>query len=429
MPELSVNVHHVTRVEGHGNIVVEVEGGQLKTCRFDVVETPRFFEAMLRGRPYEDASHVTSRICGICAVGHATTSLRATERALGIEPSEQTRWLRKLNFFGEILDSHVLHAYMLVAPDLLGQPSVIPLAKAAPDVVLRALRMKKLAGDLCRAVSGRHTHPLGMTVGGFRMFPSHRELEDLHARLIDASADVEATVELFTRLKFPDFERDTEYVALHSSDEYCFIDGEIRSSLGSSLELDRYREVTNERILPHSSAKHARHERESYMVGALARFKLNHAQLHPTAQAAASALGLRPTTTNPYLNTVAQVVEIAHAIEGSRQLTELILARGIAPEPPVKPVRLSGIGVGACEVPRGVLFHCYEILDGRIVRADCVIPTGQNLGNLEADMRALVPRILDFGPDRVRLNLEMLVRAYDPCISCSTHMVDLKISD
>jgi sulfhydrogenase subunit alpha len=429
MVDLTVDVHHVTRVEGHGNIVVEVRGGALQTCRFDVVETPRFFEAMLRGRPYEDASHVTSRICGICAVGHATTSLRATERALGIVPTEQTRLLRKLNFFGEILDSHILHAYMLVAPDLLGLKSVIPLAKSAPDVVHRALRMKKLAGDICKAICGRHTHPLGMTVGGFRMFPEPSELEALHARLTAARSDVEATLELFSKLTFPNFERDTEYVALYSPDEYCFIDGQIRSSLGTSIPIDRYREVTNEHILAHSSAKHAKHTRESYMVGALARFKVSHALLHPVAGQAADALGLRPSCTNPYMNTIAQVVEIAHAVEESLCLIEQLLKRGIVTEPPVAPQRLSGTGVGACEVPRGVLFHCYEIADGNIVRADCVIPTGQNLANLEADMRALVPRLLSRPQEEVRLQLEMLVRAYDPCISCSTHIVDLRILD
>lgn len=429
MPDLTVDVHHVTRVEGHGNIVVEVRGGKLSTCRFDVVETPRFFEAMLRGRPYEDASHVTSRICGICAVGHATTSLRATERALGIVPTEQTRWLRKLNFYGEILDSHVLHAYMLVAPDLLGLNSVLPLAKSAPDVVLRALRMKKLAGDICKVICGRHTHPLGLAVGGFRMFPAPGELEELHARLVAARTDVEATLELFGKLKLPSFERDTEYIALYSPDEYCFIDGQIRSSLGNSLPLDRYREVTNEHIVAHSSAKHTRHDRESYMVGALARFKISHALLHPVARQAADALGLKPTCTNPYMNTVAQVVEIAHSVEESITIIEQLLKKGVVAEPLVPPARLSGTGVGACDVPRGVLFHCYEIDEGRIVRADCVIPTGQNIANIEADMRALVPKIMDRTQDEVRLQLEMLVRAYDPCISCSTHLIDLRILD
>ena len=171
-PDVKIDVHHITRVEGHGNIVVDVRNGELKRCDLEIVEAPRFFEAMLRGRPYEQSSHLTSRICGICAVGHATTSLRATEKALGVELSEQTQLLRKLNFYGEILDSHILHTYMLAAPDYLGVDSVIPLASSAPDVVLRALRMKKLAGDICQAIAGRHTHPIAMVVGGFTHFPN-----------------------------------------------------------------------------------------------------------------------------------------------------------------------------------------------------------------------------------------------------------------
>jgi coenzyme F420-reducing hydrogenase alpha subunit len=215
MSSVKIDVHHITRVEGHGNIVVDVENGTLKQCELQIVETPRFFEAMLRGRPYQESSHITSRICGICAVGHATASLRATENALGVVPTYQTQLLRRLNMHGEILDSHILHAYMLVAPDFLGVGSVIPLAKAAPDVVMRALRMKKLSGDICKIVSGRHTHPIAMTVGGFTHYPSRQELLALRERIVNMRPDVEATVELFASLKFPNFERDTEYIALH----------------------------------------------------------------------------------------------------------------------------------------------------------------------------------------------------------------------
>ncbi|GAB4477127.1 MAG: Ni/Fe hydrogenase subunit alpha [Anaerolineae bacterium] len=423
---LKIDVHHVTRVEGHGNIVVDVVSGELQRCELAIVETPRFFEAMLRGRPYLESSHITSRICGICAVGHATASLRATENALGIEPTEQTVLLRKLNFFGEILDSHILHAYMLVAPDFLGVGSVIPLARSAPEVVMRALRMKKLAGDLCAAIGGRHTHPIAMTVGGFTHFPTEADLIGLRSRLEAAWGDVAATVKLYQSLPMPDFSRETEYIALRKEDEYAFIDGEIVSTDGGRWPLTAYRDVTNEYIVPHSSAKHARNKRESYMVGALARFNVNHDLLHPRAREAAAVLGLRPGTTNPYMNTVAQVVEIVHAVEESIRLIDVLLARGVRPEEPVAPPRLSGEGVGSCEVPRGTLFHHYTIEDGVVVGANCIIPTGQNLANIEADMRALVPTILHKPQEQIAHALEMLVRAYDPCISCSTHMLDVR---
>jgi sulfhydrogenase subunit alpha len=423
---IKVDVHHLTRVEGHGNIVVDVKNGELKQCELQIVETPRFFEAMLRGRPYTESSHITSRICGICAVGHATASLRATEKALGVTPSEQTVLLRKLNFHGEILDSHILHAYMLVAPDFLGAGSVIPLAKSAPDVVLRALRMKKLSGDLCKAICGRHTHPIAMAVGGFTAFPSMDTLYELRERLEAVREDVDATVELFQTLEVPGFERDTEYIALHKHDEYCFIDGAIKSTDGGSWPVEDYRKVTNETIVQHSSAKHAANNRDSYMVGALARFNVNYDLLHSKAKAAAIALGIKPKNTNPYMNTVAQVIEIAHCVEDSIAIIDKLLATGIEQEPLAPPTRMSGEGVGACDVPRGTLFHNYVIEEGKVVGANCIIPTGQNLANIEADMRELVPTILDKTQADITLALEMLVRAYDPCISCSAHMLDVK---
>ena len=423
MSNLHIDIHHVTRVEGHGNVVVDVANGQLQKCDLEIVETPRFFEAMLRGRPFSEASHITSRICGICAVGHATASLRATENALGIEPSEQTKLLRRLNFLGEMLDSHVLHAYMLVAPDFLNVGSVIPLAKSAPDVVLRALRMKKLAGDTCKHICGRHTHPIAMTVGGFTHFPTAENLYELRERYEATRVDVAETVALFQSLPMPQFTRHTEFIALRNEPDYGFIDGEIVSTDGGVWPIEQYRDVTNEYIVEHSSAKHAKNQRESYMVGALARFNVNYDLLHPAAKEAAEALGIKPICANPFMNTVAQVVEIAHCIEEGIELIDELLKQEIAWQEPVPPTRLSGEGVGSCEVPRGILFHNYEIEKGKIVGANCIIPTGQNLANIEADMRALVPTILDKPQEEIAHSLEMLVRAYDPCISCSTHLL------
>ena len=424
---MKIDVHHVTRVEGHGNITVNAKNGVLEECRLDIVETPRFFEAMLRGRPYTEASHITSRICGICAVGHATASLRASENALGVELSEQAWLLRKLIFFGEMLDSHVLHTYMLIAPDFFNVGSVIPLAGIAPDAVLRALRMKKLAGDLCAIIGGRHTHPIAMSVGGFTHLPTVDELKAIRARLIDSRKDVDETVALFKTLPWPQFERETEYVALSKPDEYAFIDGTITTTDGGKYHLNDYRKVTNEKCVEHSSAKFTAHKRDSYMVGALARFNVNYKQLNPKAKEAADALGIKPICTNPYLNSAAQVVEIVHSVEEAIKVCDELIARGIKKEEAYKFAGKGGNGVGSCEVPRGILFHNYEIGDdGNIVNANCIIPTGQNLANIEADMRALVPQILDQGQEKVTFALEMLVRAYDPCISCSVHFLDVQ---
>jgi sulfhydrogenase subunit alpha len=420
---VNVNVHHLTRVEGHGDIVVEVENGEVKKCRFEVVEAPRFFEAFVRGRPYYEINHITSRICGICSVGHSTASVRATEKALGVELSEQAILLRKLIFHGEIMDSHILHTYYLVAPDFLGAPSVIPLVNTHRDVVLRALRMKKLAGDLCAMIGGRHTHPCALVVGGFTHTPTERELREMQGRLIEARADADETVALFAALPWPDFTRETEYVCLRKPDEYAFIDGEIVTSDGFTYPIEDYRKVTNEWCVPFSTAKWAKHNRESYMVGALARVNNNYGQLLPKAKEAAAKLGLQPICYNPYLNSAAQVVEIVHCVEDSIRLIDELLTRGLQDEKPAVPARLSGEGAGSCDVPRGILFHNYVYEDGVCISANCIIPTNQNWANVNADMQALLPQILDKPEDEIRKAMEMLVRAYDPCISCSTHVL------
>ena len=423
---VNVNVHHLTRVEGHGDITVDVQNGEIVKCEWSVVEAPRFFEAMLRGRPYYEASHITSRICGICSVGHATASLRATETALGVEVSEQTELLRKLLFHGEMIDSHVLHVYMLVAPDFLGVGSVLPLASSHPEVVMRALRIKKLSGDLCAMIAGRHTHPIAMTVGGFTHLPKIKELLAMRERLEAAREDMDETMALLKTLPWPAFERETEYVSLQKDDEYAFIDGRVATTDGFTYDLADYRKVTNEYMVPQSTAKYAKHNRESYMVGALARFNNNYDQLHPRAKAAAEELGMAPIVTNSFLNSGAQAIEMVHCIEDAIQIIDELVDRGIEEEPLYQFQGKGGEGVGSCDVPRGILFHNYVIDDdGLIQGANCIIPTNQNHANIQADMEFLVPQILDKPQDEIRLTLEMLVRAYDPCISCSTHLLDV----
>ena len=427
MTTLNVNVHHVTRVEGHGNIVVDAQNGDIKECRFEVVEAPRFFEAFVRDRPYTEINHITSRICGICAIGHSTASAMATEKAMGVELTEQAELLRKLNFHGETIDSHVLHTYYLVAPDFFGAGSVIPLIEVNREVVERALRIKKLSGDLCAMIGGRHTHPCALVVGGFTHTPTEEELRAMRKRLVAAREDMDASVELFGSLDWPQFERETEYVSLTKDDEYAFVGGTIKTSDGFEYPVEEYKSVTNEEMVPFSTAKWTHHNRESYMVGALARFNNNFDQLHPRAKDAAAKFGMEPIVTNPFLNSAAQVVEMVHCVEDSIEIIDQLLERGVEPEDPVAAEVKASEGVASCDVPRGILFHHYAYdEEGFCQDANCIIPTNQNMANLNHDMQELLPQIIDQPQDDVRLTLEMLVRAYDPCISCSAHFLTVE---
>lgn len=432
---ININVEYITRVEGHGNIVIDVREGQLKVCRLDIVESPRFFEGMLRGRSIFEAQHITSRICGICACGHTLASIQAAEDALGIVPTEQTVKLRKLLLHLEILDSHILHIYLLVAPDLFNVKSFVPLISSNEDVVRTALRMKKTCNDICDILVGRHVHPISAIVGGFTKLPRPRDLDTMLDLLAGMRHDMDTTVALNPYLTFPAFERDTEYVALVSDDsEYPLLMGDVGSTDGVRMQKKDYRKITNEFVVAHSSAKHTKLSRESYAVGALARFNLNADKLHPRAKEVAAEIGLAPKCINPYLNTAAQLIECVHCLEDAIAIVEDLKGRPLNYDEEIVvglneqrriPVR-PGNGVGAVEVPRGILFHNYQVDEsGIITDANCIIPTNQNTGNIEYDMMQLVPEILDLKEDEITLAVEMLVRAYDPCISCSTHLLNL----
>ncbi len=426
---LDIKVRHLTRVEGHGDIVVNMREGVLEKAQLDIVEAPRYFEAMLKGRSFHEAAIITSRICGICSLGHQITSLKATEQALGLEVSEQTVLLRKLLIHGATLQSNVLHAYFLAAPDFLGKGSVFPLVQSHPEVVVRALRMKRLANDIGDVVSGRAVHPITPVPGGFTRIPTRQELETLKRRLEEEMVpDYLDTVETMKSLAgaIPAFTRETEFISLRSDDGYALYDGDICSTDTGRVPDAEYRRMTNEFIVPHSTSKHCRVNRSSYMVGALARWNNNHDRLLPVALDAAKQLGLQPGCHNPYMNTIAQVVEAGHCALDAVAIIDRLLATGLRDEAPNQEPTRFGTGIGATEVPRGILYHEYSYdRQGRITKANCIIPTGQNLANIDDDMKKLVPEVIGESKEAITLKLEMLVRAYDPCISCSVHLLDV----
>jgi sulfhydrogenase subunit alpha len=429
---VEVNVHHITRVEGHGNIYVNIENGKVEKCEWNIPEAPRFFEAMVVGRSWSELHHITSRICGICSIGHSLASLKATESAMGVTISEQDLKLRKLALHAENLQSHILHLGFLVLPDLLGVGSVIPLASTNLDEVKIVLQLHRTANEMSNLICGRTTHPQRLIPGGFSKIPSMKELTSLRKKLQDSIPNLQAVAELIKSLagKLPNFKRETEYIALSDPGEYALYDGKLASSDTESAPVKEYLSFTNEYIVPQSTAKWAKHVRESYMVGALARLNINYKRLSPMAQKTAEKFNLSQMNYNPYMNNIAQLVEIVHSFEDSIRLINELEAAGLQTQPDYNKPDIkvkAGTGVGAVEVPRGILFHDYTYNDkGICTKANCVIPTNQNHGNIQQDMNALVPQIAEKTQKEIELTLEMLVRAYDPCISCSTHVTKIK---
>ncbi|NOY80653.1 MAG: Ni/Fe hydrogenase subunit alpha [Kiritimatiellaeota bacterium] len=426
---VDISVHHVTRVEGHGNIRVRAVDGTIERIEWQVPEAPRFFEAMVRGQKWEDIQTIVSRICGICSVTHSFAAVKAIEDAMGIETSEQTEKLRVLTHYGEQMESHALHVGYLVAPDLLGVNSVVPLVETHPEAVKTVIRLHRLGNRWMEILAGRRTHPVSLRPGGFSMLPGEKQLREFKKELEAAVPDLQALAEFVLSVadRLPKFERPTEYIALVDPGQYTFYHGLIGSTdTEKPKPVREFESVVNEFVSPQSTAKWCKWHRDAYAVGALARFNLNAEHLLPLATTVAKQFGLEKGCCNPYMNNVAQLVEAVQVVEHGIQLIDELLTAGLKPErPKVKP--RAGWGAGAVEAPRGILFHSYEFdAAGICRRANLTIPTNQNHANIQKDFEALVPQILDRSEDDIRLMLEMLVRAYDPCISCSTHYLDIE---
>lgn len=418
-----IDVHHLTRVEGHGNIEIRIRNGKLEKAQWAVVETPRFFEVMVKGMSAERVPFLTSRICGICSISHALASIRSLERAMGITPPPAAEKLRLLAMHGETLQSHALHIFFLAVPDFVGTPNVLPLMESNPHIVQAGLRLKEAGNSISALITGRCTHPVSLVLGGVSKAPGKKELQALRAQLLQCIPDLAATAEFCATLSIPDFERETEFVSLRNNSTYPYIGGDLLSTDGVRREENDYLAMTNEYSPEFTTTKFTRLSRESFAAGALARFNNNAGLLRPEAQKTAGDFGLAPVCHNPFMNNIAQLVECIHIVHDAvAHIDELL-------EDPLDRIRSSwkpraGAATGAVEAPRGVLYHHMETDEhGKVVKGDCIIPTTQNNANIHHDLDALARWALERGKEdgEIRLLCEMLVRAYDPCISCSVH--------
>jgi coenzyme F420-reducing hydrogenase alpha subunit len=422
----TLDVRALARVEGEGAMHVRVRAGTVEDVRLEIYEPPRFFEAFLRGRRHTEPPDITARICGICPVAYQMSACLAIEAACGIEVTGPIADLRRLLYCGEWIESHTLHVYLLHAPDFLGYPSALDLARDRRDLVERGLALKKVGNEIIELLGGRAIHPVNVRVGGFYRAPTKPELAGLAPKLriaLDLALD---TVRWAAGFEFPDFHHDHEMLALVAPGKYAIERGTLASTGGLTFIPAEFEEHVIEEHVPHSTALHARLAgRGRHLTGPAARYTLSRQWLSPVARQAADVAGLGAECRNPYRSILVRAVEVVYAVEEALRLIE-------GYEPPARsyvdvPPR-TAVGHGATEAPRGVLFHRYALdADGLITSARIVPPTSQNQASIEDDLRRFVADRLDLDDQQLTAQCEQAIRNYDPCISCATHFLDLTV--
>jgi sulfhydrogenase subunit alpha len=424
----TVAVNYIARVEGEGALRVRIEDGQAKEVELRIFEPPRFFEAMLRGRAYAEAPDITARICGICPVAYQMSACHALERALGMRVPGPLRDLRRLLYCGEWIESHALHIYLLHAPDFLGYPDAVSMARDHPELVKTGLSLKKAGNTVMTFLGGREIHPINVRVGGFYRVPSREELGVLVPELERAFEEATRTVRFAASLPFPAAEEEYEFVSLRHSEEYPMNEGDLVSNRGLRIPQERFEEEFEEVQVPYSNALQARRRGGGpYLVGPMARFSLNHDRLPPRTRALVSEVGLEPEIRNPYRSILVRAIEVAFACE---EALRLVRSYSVPSQPYLEPPSgfAGGRGAAVTEAPRGILYHGYDVgPDGLLRSAKIVPPTSQNQSRIEVDLRHLVERSLELPEAELTDRCERAIRNHDPCISCATHFLNLEM--
>lgn len=415
---MKIDINYIARVEGASSVKLEIEGGKLKELKLNIWEPPRFFEGFLVGRKFDEVPDIVARICGICPVSHMTTAIRAIENAFGLTPSPEVKIIRKILALSQILSSHLAHLYVLALPDFFRLNSVVEMLPRFEKEVKRFLRLKEAANSITALFGGRALHPVSMVVGGFTKVPSKADIEKAVKELESLHGDALETLTMVSELKYPALENHAEFVALKGKGEYAINEGMISSTKGLNIKEHEYASYFIEDEVPYSNAKRTIiKDRGSLMAGALSRINLGFDNLLPDAKKASETVGFKGGT-NPFLNNLAQAVEIVYASQECA-----ILLRGLSLKDYFADFKVrEDAGSALTEAPRGMLYHYYEIdRRGIITKANIVTPTAHNFLNLEESLKKLVTENIDKPEDELILMCEMLVRAYDPCFSCSVH--------
>jgi sulfhydrogenase subunit alpha len=426
MKNKTIKVDYLARVEGEGALYIKIKNNEVDKVELRIFEPPRFFEAFLRGRNYSEAPDITARICGICPVAYQMSAVHAMENAFDVKIPPEIRELRRLLYCGEWIESHTLHLYMLHAPDFLGYDDVIGMAKDHPEIVKKALRLKKLGNDIMNLVGGREIHPINVKVGGFYKVPTRIELMKLYDEISWARDAAVETARFASTFRFPEFFQDYECVSLVHPDEYPFNEGRIVSTKGIDILPEQYDFYFREEHAEHSHALHSRiRERGNYLVGPIARYNLNYDKLTPLCKEIAAESGLGKECYNPFKSIIIRGIETIYSCEEALRIIENYRE----PDSPAAEVEpCEGTGYACTEAPRGMIYHRYRInSEGLIEHAKIVPPTSQNQKTIENDLRNFIPSQIHLSEKELVWKCEQAVRNYDPCISCATHFLKLHI--
>ena len=422
-----IKIDHLARLEGNGGVIITIDGKVVTDVKFVINEGPRLVERLTLGKTPEEGVNLVPRICAICTVSHKYAALRAMETALSVMVPPKVALFRELMHLGEMIESHSLHTYYLALPDYVGFPNAIAMASKFELEVKIALEMKEFGNHIMKTASGRYIHGENPVIGGFGKFPSKDELLWIKNRAIQFMPFVLKTVNLFCELDYPYVPEDeTIYACCNPpKNQYGLVGNKILLSTGETVNRDEYKKLTNEFIVSHSYAKRSRFRGKPYSVGALARVNNLGERLKGEAGKMYKKYFNRRWKRNPLINNAAQALEICYAFERIPEIIDKLL---MLPDPAiVKYTKEEGKGTGIIEAPRGLLIHHYEISKGRVAHADIITPTAQNAEDIERYCYIAAKNLLYKGDeDKIQERINLVVRAFDPCISCSVHMVEVK---
>ena len=420
---MHIKIDHIAKIEGHAGFVADIADGKIDKARLDIQEGARLLEGILRSRSIHEVSAITARICGVCPVVHTLTSLKALEKALNIKVSEQTILLRELMMLGQIINSHALHLFFFSLSDFFGIEDDLKLIKKFPGYAKDALKIREFGNQLIEVIGGRSIHPLTPQIGGFTKLPDNHKLGILFNEVDKVLAAGERLAGLFIKLKYPDFIRSAPYICLHHAQEYAIYDGLIKLPSEKEMGVEKFLNTVTERQIRNGAVKQSEYGGQKFMVGALARLNHNFHQLNPLAKKTLKLSKINLPNFNPFYNILAQAIEIVHCLEESKLILHKILMANLKPNNINYSIK-AGAGAAAIEAPRGTLYYYYKINDdGLVEECNIITPTAQNVARLEEDLKEYLSELANKKTTKKETEnkIKMLVRAYDPCLTCATH--------